>query len=62
MSGMNKGGTSRRYKEFLYINKNKISALIENINRQLKKKKEGIQKANKCMQRCLIISKLKYAN
>lgn len=62
MSGMNKGRTSRRYKEFLYINKNKISALIENINRQLKKKKEGIQKANKCMQRCLIISKLKYAN
>lgn len=40
MSGMNKGGTSRRYKEFLYINKNKISALIENINRQLKKKKK----------------------
>lgn len=61
MSGMNKGGTSRRYKEFLYINKNKISALIENINRQLKKK-EGIHKANKRMQRCLIISKLKYAN
>lgn len=40
MSGMNKGRTSRRYKEFLYINKNKISALIENINRQLKKKKK----------------------
>lgn len=39
MSGMNKGGTARRYKEFLYIKNNKMSALIENINRQLKKKR-----------------------
>lgn len=60
MSRMDKGLTARIYKKFLYINENKISTLIENMNRQLTK--EGIQKANKHMKRCLIISKLKHAN
>lgn len=60
MSRMNKGSISRIYKEFLYINKNKTSALIENMNRKFTK--EGIQKANKHMKRCLIISKSKYAS
>lgn len=60
MSRMNKGWISRIYKEFLYINKNKTSARIENMNRKFTK--EGIQKANKHMKRCLIISKSEYAS
>lgn len=57
---MNKGLTSKTHKEFLYINKNETSILIENMNRQFPK--EGIQKANKHTKRCLIISKSKHAN
>lgn len=57
---MDEGLTGRIDKEFLYINKNKTSTLIGNMNRQFTK--EGIQKANKHMKRCLIIRKSKHAN
>ena len=38
ISRMDKGQTSRIYEKFLYINKNKTSALTENMNRQFIKK------------------------
>lgn len=60
MSRMGRALTSRIYKEFLCIDENKSSTLIENMNRQFTK--EGNEKANKHMKRCLIISKLKRAN
>lgn len=53
------GQGAKIYEEFSY-NKNKTSTLIEKMNGQFPK--EGFQKANKHLERCLIISKSKHAN
>lgn len=53
------GQGAKIHKEFLY-KKNKTSTLMEKMNRHFPK--EGLQKAKKHMERCLIISKSKHAN